>query len=573
MPTSRFCATLALAISSALAACGAARTPPPAAAVPAPASASPPADPCATVAAFRAARADTPADPVAAARAYLAACAGSQIEALTRDLVRFPTTAGEHPTGKSPAFAGMARALEAWAQQRGLRFTVAGDGDAWEIGFGEGDRLLGFVMHGDVVPAVGSHGADTAEAGASSAVPAGWTHPPFEVTRDGGRLIGRGVEDDKGPLATVLVMLAALREAGFAPGGRVYAIVGLGEESDWDPMLRYAGTQPLPRDTISVDGAFPVIVGEDGFVAWQLAVPRTPSARPQRAVATAVDGGEFLTQVPGLATMRLSPAPGEGVADLARRVGAAIDAELPKRGAGFALAATVDGAQVVVRATGVAVHSSTPEQGKNALWPLASLARRLRLERNGPAAMLELVAQRFDGDDYGQKLGLAYSHPVMGKLVAAPTVLRTEEGQVSLAVNMRRPAGVTSAEFSSRLDATLKRLQREVEPKLVEVGDRYVGEAHLVPDTGRLVTTLLGVYREATGDAAASAITIRGGTYARLFPGGVSFGPVAAGAASTAHAPDEWVEQGELVRLSAMLLEATTRLVGPGAAQVTGKAP
>ncbi len=54
-------------------------------------------------------------------------------------------------------------------------------------------------------------------------VPAGtddtWSHPPFGGVVDGGRLIGRGAADMKGPIAAALAAASAIRRAGVELGG------------------------------------------------------------------------------------------------------------------------------------------------------------------------------------------------------------------------------------------------------------------------------------------------------------------------------------------------------------------
>jgi acetylornithine deacetylase/succinyl-diaminopimelate desuccinylase len=56
---------------------------------------------------------------------------------------------------------------------------------------------------------------DTVPAGADDT----WSHPPFGGVIDGGRLIGRGASDMKGPVASALAAAAAIRRAGIELGG------------------------------------------------------------------------------------------------------------------------------------------------------------------------------------------------------------------------------------------------------------------------------------------------------------------------------------------------------------------
>src|SRR5690606_5353495 len=129
------------------------------------------------------------------------------------------------------------------------------------------------------------------------------------------------------------------------------------------------------------------------------------------------------------------------------------EAELAQRGGAneFTLSVTRAGAEITITATGEAVHSSTAEEGANALWPLARVVSALEVAPTAAALMLRLVDRYLADDHHGERLHLAYEHPVMGKLLVAPTVLRQENGVVTLGINLRRPAGLSKEEFAARL--------------------------------------------------------------------------------------------------------------------------
>ncbi|WP_257451343.1 Sapep family Mn(2+)-dependent dipeptidase [Archangium lipolyticum] len=478
---------------------------------------------------------------------YVRACALDEVVALTKSLVRFKTVSSEQPAAKSPEIAAMGRFLEKWARGRGLGFRAVGGNEVFELSWGEGEPRLGLVFHGDVVPAPAHE----------------WKKPPFEPYVEKGRLHGRGVEDDKGPLASALVALAMAKELGLSPQqGKVLVIVGNGEESDWTGMQQYAETQkPHPTHVISVDSNFPVIAAQCGFVAWQLeaelgVAPEKPTAGRLRAVD--VTAGEFLTQVPGAATLKLESAGLEPEKALAavREAVAAVSQERPT------LRAEVkqEGTRVILMTHGKAVHASVAEEGNNALWDLAAVAAKLPLETNGIGAMLKAVTLRFDGDHWGEKLGVAYQDELMGRLLVAPTVLRVKDGKVGLGINMRRPRGKDAAAFNASLDAAAERLSQDTGGRVKEVkggkpgeGGRYVGEPHVADTSGPLVTTLLDIYKRHRNEPDAKPQSVRGGTYARLFPRSVDFGPAFPGDLYTGHAPDESISLDNL--------DATTRMV------------
>lgn len=509
-----------------------------------------------------------PPAPVAAAdraavtsvvRRWVGRCARAPITELAMSLIRLPTVASEQPPATGAAFQGMSAFLARWSAEHDLAFRAVGANDAWEVTLGQGSRNVAYVMHADVVPA--------AETGSTAAQPPGWTVPPFEPVVREGRLWGRGAEDDKGPIAAVLVVMGMLARAGLTPQGQVLAVMGTAEEDDWEGMRRYATAEPHARFVVSLDASFPVVIAESGFVAFRLAAP-LGGGRRRGPKARAVDarGGNFLTQVPGDARLVLEPGTGETVDALLARATEAAAAEAA-RGGRFGATAARDGERVVVQATGAAVHSSLADEGNNALWALASVAARLDLEGGGIADLLRVVHDALDGDHWGERLGIAYQHPLMGRLLVTPTMLRVEDTpsrRAVLSINMRRPAGLTAEEFGAKLDAVLAKLRHDVSPRLQEAGERYVGDAHLADTSGPLVETLLDVYRQHTGQADARAISIRGGTYARLFPGAVSFGPELPGRPYRGHAPDEWIELDTLALYARMILDATLRLDAAG---------
>ena len=74
-------------------------------------------------------------------------------------------------------------------------------------------------------------------------VPAGdlkdWQTPPFEATIVGDYLVGRGVQDDKGPSLAALYAVKSLLDDGIQFTKRIRFIFGTDEETLWHCMNRY----------------------------------------------------------------------------------------------------------------------------------------------------------------------------------------------------------------------------------------------------------------------------------------------------------------------------------------------
>lgn len=480
-------------------------------------------------------------------------CTLPEVLELTRDLVAFPTIG---LPSNNPAFARMGAFLEARAARSGFQFRRFGKDDVFELVLGTGDPVLGFVMHGDVV-AVKDWATTSTMATFRSP---DWTHPPFRAELSDRKLYGRGSEDDKGPIAAAIVALETMAAFGLAPRGEIRVIVGNGEESDWDAMVEYArGGRAHPRHMISVDASFPVVVSESGFVDFGL-IFSSPTKERSKAVVARAEAGEFLTQVPGSGVVELVPAPNETLASLEARARLASESCAQAiGGAPFRAEVSSSSDRVVVKAFGDAVHSSVAEDGRNAMWLLADIAAKLDVEADAAGQALRVVHERFVGDHHGHKLGVFYTHPSMGDLLVSPTMLRTAPGSASLRVNMRRPAGRSSDEFRAQLATALTRL-RAIAPTVELAEDSWVGEPAIADTSGELVPTLLEIFRRRAHDPGARGISIRGGTFARLFPGAVSFGPSLPGRPYRGHAPDEYIELDALELMVPALLEASLAL-------------
>ncbi|AKF87280.1 hypothetical protein MFUL124B02_40750 [Myxococcus fulvus 124B02] len=498
------------------------------------------------------------ASPQARHAAYVQACALEEVVALTQELVRFKTVSSEAPAPKNPGIAAMGRFLQKWAKAHDMAYRTVGANEVFEIAWGKGAPALGLVFHGDVVPAPAHE----------------WKRPPFEPYVQDGRLYGRGVEDDKGPLASALVALDYARQLGIEPRGKVLVIIGNGEESDWTGMLKYAAMEPKAPHVISVDSSFPVVAAQSGFVAWNLSAPVGPARKSSKFALRPVDakGGEFLTQVPGTATLKLLPGEGSSLPVALETVRAAIADEQRTR-SWLKADAKEEGGAVLLTVHGKAVHSSVANEGVNALWGLSAVSSRLILEDNGIAAMLRVLFLRFEGDHHGQKLAVEYSDAaLMGPLLVAPTMLRVADGKVSLGVNMRRPRGQDSARFNAALDQAALLVGQDSDGRVTEAGERYVGDPHVADTSGPLVTTLMAIYKRHRDDPDAVPTSVRGGTYARLFPKAVDFGPGFPGDEYTGHAPDESISLENLDLTTRMLAEAVYLLsVAPEPVSAPGK--
>ena len=485
-----------------------------------------------------ASRADTgvPSPAARAAGAEAAAHVDSAIATLGA-LVALPTVADPPtPNARLPVFRDLKDYLARCCRERGFDFED--HGAAVVIGLGRAADRLGILTHGDVQP------ADAAR----------WRGDPFrlDTASEPGRLVGRGVEDDKASIATALAAMQAFA-ARCRPRRRIELIVSLAEESDWTPFREFVAGWDPPDLNVALDAKYPVVTAEKGTGSIVLTVP--PGTEGAGAPATggslvSFTGGEARTRVPAAAAAVVEDAP----PDLA----AALRAEMDPA-CGVTIEVEADGGRLTVRAHGAAAHSSTPWEGHNAVAHLAALLARRDWPPTAASRMVRLIDELVGTGHYAERFGdLACEHPFMGPLTLVLTELNArDDGGLEASLNVRCPAGRGPDHVESAVRAAVAAWTRRhggTAPgcRLKLGAPYYVESAPHVP-------VLVDIFRHYTGQRDAGPIAVGGGTQARLLPNGVNFGPSMPGAVYTGHSDHEFVTVDQfrlnLTMQTAMLVE------------------
>lgn len=457
------------------------------------------------------------------------------------DLVAFRTVRRNGMENASnPEFQAMTAYLQWRATALGLDF--ADHGAVVVIGLGQSSDRLGIVTHGDVQP------ADSTK----------WVEDPFslDTLSEPGRLMARGAEDNKGPIATALYAMKSLADREIPLRRRVELIISYTEESDWAPFQEFlAGNKP-PALNVALDAEYPVVVAEKGWGAIYLGIEaveatgETPSAAPR---LVSFQGGAFLSQIPADAEALIIFAGPEieAVLRAAAEQDTSVQFELER-----------SGDSLVVRTRGVAAHSSKPWEGHNAITHLAALLGKHDWPATPAAHMVRLIDDLVGTGDYAGQFGdLAYSHEFMGPLTLSLTKLGIQgNGQLVAGINIRRPIGRSTSAVEKAIgeavDGWSARTGIDVDLSTTIGAPHYLDRAPHIP-------VLLDIYRHYTGQQDAEPISIGGGTHARLLPNGVNFGPAMPGEPYTGHSENEYITRQQLVQnlemYTAMLVELAGR--------------
>ncbi|OHU93723.1 dipeptidase [Pseudoalteromonas byunsanensis] len=455
----------------------------------------------------------------------------AQIHTLA-NLVSFPTVNIEGiATPENPDFIGFKQLLKMKAAQLGLDYQD--EGHTVLIGLGTQAQKVTVVTHGDVQPAD----------------PKKWQQSPFylDSTTEPGKLIARGTEDDKGPIATALYAMKAIKDQGVELNNRIELMIYLAEESDWEPLKAFMENYEQPKYAITIDASYPVVVAEKG---WSLIEPTFKGTSTGNGVYVSnLTGGAFKSQIPEDASVIVHNASAELLAQLQTRANSLSQVKV-------SFAQQPQGVKVSVK--GVSAHSSEPEAGVNAIAHLAELFSGVTLELNADGQAITFINQLVGTDLYGKHFGeIAYSHDFMGPMTVAPTLLARRGDDVVLSVNVRRPVGKQAQLLEQQIRQAIDNWQLANQVTLDKV-EIELGEPMLL-DNAPHAQKLLDIFKHYTNDADAGFVSIGGGTNAKLFDNAVSFGPSMPGKNYTGHSEHEFitVEQLELnLRMyTAMMIE------------------
>ncbi len=448
------------------------------------------------------------------------------------ELLRIPSVreddkaSSEAPFGPGPR-AALDKMID-FGNRDGLR-TKNVDNVAGCIYAGSGNESVGILVHLDVVPATGT-----------------WQSPPFEPIIRNGRLYARGASDDKGPAMCAYYAIRLLLDAGVSFHREVRFIFGTDEESNWECLTHFFEKEPYPTLGFSPDADFPIINGEKGMLNLRLT---SDSQAPATANASLhlkqLTGGNRSNMVPESAQALL-------IGDEKSLQSCAAHWHTFLQDAPVSGEARLNKNELVLVCHGKSAHGAEPETGHNAATWLASFLAKQPLDPTA-AHWCQWIHSHLHLASDGSQLGIASHDDIMGDVTVNAGVFRFQDGKGSIIINNRYPRSTDKKallngykEHLSDSDITLDAI----------LTDKPV---HYIPADDPLVVTLLDVYHRQTGRPA-YATSIGGGTYARMMPHGVAFGPQFPDTESTMHQADEYTPIDDLIAAIAIYSEAIYEL-------------
>ena len=426
-----------------------------------------------------------------------------------KTLISYPSVLNEGENG-TPFGQAIQDVLEKTLEIcRSLGFTTYLDPKGYygyaEIG--QGAELLAVLCHLDVVPS-----GDEAD----------WRTPPFEASIKDGWIFGRGVQDDKGPSMAALYAVKALLDSGVKFKKRVRFIFGTDEETLWRCMGRYNELEETATLGFAPDSSFPLTYAEKGLL--QVKLHGTGSDQLE------LEAGAAFNVVPGKASYQ---------GELLEQVVAGLQA------------ASFDYEQNDQQVTvlGLPKHAKDAAEGINAIVRLATVLQPLQAH---PA--LAFIAEAVGEDATGGRLFGDISDEPSGRLSfnIAGLTLNSEKSEIR--IDIRIPVLADKDQLVAKLAEIAGRYQLDYEEF------DYLAPLY-VPKDSELVSTLMAIYQEKTGDTS-PAMSSGGATFARTMPNCVAFGALFPGVEQTEHQANERASLEDLYRAMDIYAETIFRLAG-----------
>ena len=337
----------------------------------------------------------------------------------------------------------------------------------------------------------------------------GWDHDPYGAEIADGKIFGRGTIDDKGPAIATLYALKAVASSGMDFFRKVRLILGCNEETSMDCVKYYKEVERIPDLSFSPDGEFPVTNSEKTILHCTYKASFSSKVR--------MNVGEAPNVVPGYA-----------------------EAEID-----------VLGQKKTICASGRIAHASLPWEGENALQKLF-LALRNENISGKDRVVIDTFCEAFKDEYFGQSMGLD-KEDESGRLTLNVGVIRWDENGFELTLDLRCPVSLSECYIRERIELALA----ATGGKIVHWDFR---PGFCVPEDSEIVSKLLKVYRERTGQQDAQPKRIGGGTYARELPNAVSFGPEGYMCEASCHVANEFISIDQLLMNAKMIADAIIAL-------------
>lgn len=431
----------------------------------------------------------------------------------------------------NPEFHKMADAIEKLANDFNLAFRNI-DNRVFEVSIkGSSDEVVGIHAHADVVQVNPSLWV----------LEDGTKLNPFKLTLIGDRMYGRGTEDDKNGIVVSMYAMKVIQEENIPLLRNFNLLIDTTEETSSTAIPYYFERNPTPNYNLALDGGYPVVIAEKGFgiIAANFPVRKAQTTDSASAEIVDVTGGLAINQIPAASVATIITAQPDTLINTLNTLAAKFVAD---NGGNFSIKAI--GAEKVITLTvkGVSAHSSEPESGVNPVSRMFAFIdyvqqQKVSFKQNHITDAASYIVANWGLGYLGETLDIGFAHDFMGPLTNAVTLIKLDNKNLQVGVNLRIPVGRELDKYKQEILAKLTKWQQV---NKVDLGYKvYMKEPMYRNPKGQWVNALLDVATENLSmprEFGASS----GGTSVHNLPNGVQFGLAMPNEKYTGHNANEF---------------------------------
>ena len=331
-----------------------------------------------------------------------------------------------------------------------------------------------------------------------------WTYPPYSGT---------------------------IADAGIKLNKKIRMILGADEESGSACLKYYFGELKMPQPTIGFtpDSSFPVTYAEKGSVRVKI------KKKFNTLQDVVIKGGNAFNSVPNKAN-------GEIPVDMLGEVRNKNKVEFEREGNTYK-----------VVSAGIPAHGAYPSKGYNAVSALFEVLKDFEVKNEELKSIVTFFDKFVKMETDGESFGVKCTDGETGELTLNLGKINLENNELEIWLDMRIPVKIKNEQI-------IETIKKNTE----DFGYEFVLHSNTqplyVPKDSFLVSTLMDIYKDLTGDKDAEPVAIGGGTYAKYANNTVAFGALLPEQEDRMHQRDEYLEISKIDKLLQIYVEAIYKL-------------
>lgn len=305
----------------------------------------------------------------------------------------------------------------------------------------------------------------------------------------------------------------------------VRIIFGTNEESGTEDIDYYLEREKPPVLCFTPDAYFPIVTSEKGILTFELTHKVSPSEKYKLEY---IKGGKKSNIVPDICEVKISFKDKSFLNNFNNE-------DLNKV---YNIETLENEDSILIKSFGKSAHASTPEEGDNAVCKMMEYLYKVLNFNDDFTVFLkdfnDLIGRGYNGEN----LEINFEDEESGKLTMNLGIVNGDFEEIRMRFNVRYPVTID-----------FKEIVKKVEEKVNLSTLNFIMGNHNYPlhfpKDHNLIKSLKKAYEE-TFKKEAKLLASGGGTYAKLMPNTVAFGPLNEGDPDLAHQKNEYIEINQL---------------------------